>query len=60
MLNDWAKQFGPVFTGWMGKEPIVAISDIDIGRECFKKSETAGRPNDIFGKISSTNWRQFL
>ena len=49
MLEGVAKQYGPVLTLWMGPEPMVIISDIDIGREVFRKNEFANREKDIFG-----------
>ena len=50
VLEGVANKYGPVFTMWLGPEPMVIVSDIDIGREVFRKNDFAGRPsNDIFG-----------
>ena len=51
MLEDVANKYGPLFTMWVGPEPMVIVSDIDIGREVFRKNDFAGRSrNDIFGE----------
>ena len=41
-----AKIHGPVYTFWLGSQPFVVISDLDIAKEAFleRKNDIAGRP----------------
>ena len=43
---DLAKDYGPIYTFWLGDQPNVMIHDLDIAKEAFleKKNEIAGRP----------------
>ncbi|CAG2109133.1 unnamed protein product [Medioppia subpectinata] len=41
VLRQVAKQYGPVFTFWFGTRPQVMITDIDLGREAFRKNDMA-------------------
>ena len=53
------RQYGPVFTFWMGNTPLVLIADVDIGREAFRKNEFSGRPESYFGEKSLNNLAHF-
>ena len=60
MLEEVANKYGPVFTMWLGPEPMVIVSDIDIGREVFRKNEFSGRPsNNIFGEFDDGTFDKF-
>ena len=43
-------KYGPITTIWMGSRAQVVISDIDIGREAFRKNDIAGRTRSAFCK----------
>ncbi|CAG2176594.1 unnamed protein product, partial [Oppiella nova] len=43
VFRQLAKQYGPVFTFWLGNRPHVIVSDIGLAREAFKKNDFAGR-----------------
>lgn len=42
---DLSKVYGPLYTFWMGSEPVVMIHDLKIAKEAFldKKNQIAGR-----------------
>ena len=54
VLEEVADKYGPVFTLWLGNMPLVLISDIDIGREAFRKNDFAGRPKSGVSKSNTT------
>ena len=41
-----SKIHGPIYTFWLGPQPFVVMTDLEIAKEAFveKKSEIAGRP----------------
>ena len=39
----WTREFGPVFTVWLGQEPVVVVTDFRLMKETF-----AGRDADVF------------
>ena len=41
-----SKIHGPIYTFWLGPQPLVIIDDLEIAKEAFleKKNELAGRP----------------
>ncbi|KAI1705045.1 cytochrome p450 domain-containing protein [Ditylenchus destructor] len=50
----WEKKYGPVYTYWLGEDPMVAVCDYNIIMETFQKDGDAyaGRPNhDEFDKF---------
>lgn len=46
---NWHKQFGPIFTIWIGIKPVIIVSGYDLLQELFVKraDEFAGRPNSF-------------
>ncbi|CAG2177683.1 unnamed protein product, partial [Oppiella nova] len=53
VFRQLAKQYGPVFTFWLGNRPHVIVSDIGLAREAFKKNDFAGRSNTYIGHLLS-------
>ena len=53
VFEEQAKNYGPVFTLWIGNEPWIIISNIDIGRQVFHTKEFSGRVKDFLGLILS-------
>ncbi|CAG2165010.1 unnamed protein product [Oppiella nova] len=51
VFRQLAKQYGPVFTFWLGNRPHVIVSDIGLAREAFKKNDFAGRSITFFDVI---------
>ncbi|CAG2112368.1 unnamed protein product, partial [Medioppia subpectinata] len=44
-----AREYGPVFTFWLGGSPHVVVADTELAREAFRRNEFAGRPKSYFG-----------
>ena len=53
LFYNLSQIYGPIFTFWMGPEPVVIISDLDVAKEAFleKKNEIAGRPQITISKF---------
>ncbi|KAH7709062.1 Protein CYP-33C1 [Aphelenchoides avenae] len=48
VFKQWAKEYGPVFTYWMGEKPIVAVTDFQTIQEAFNKDGYAYAGSDFF------------
>lgn len=59
MLLDWSKQYGKIFSMFMGSTRIVVLSDYKIIKKALAKNELAARPttvlHDILGGLGIIN-----
>ncbi|KAL3084775.1 hypothetical protein niasHT_031660 [Heterodera trifolii] len=37
IYQQWARQFGPIYTIWLGELPVVVVADFQLMRELFVK-----------------------
>ncbi|XP_054166176.1 cytochrome P450 2A9-like [Oppia nitens] len=51
IYRQLSEKYGPVFTVYMGNTPQVMISDADIARQVFSKTDFAGRPKTYFATL---------
>ena len=53
LFHNLSKIYGPIFTFWIGSEPMIIITDLEIAKEAFleKKNEIAGRPPFTMSKF---------
>jgi hypothetical protein len=56
-ITELAKKYGSVFTIWMGRAPVVFVSDLEILKEAFnsKNNEFMGRPDITLGRLITQN-----
>ncbi|KAE9548685.1 hypothetical protein FO519_008107 [Halicephalobus sp. NKZ332] len=46
-FEAWKKKYGPVYTYWLGNQPIVAVSDYKLIQETFVKDAGRGTKGAI-------------
>lgn len=44
----WSKQYGPVYTYWVGETPVIAITDYDLIQETIVKDGDAYAGRNFF------------
>jgi hypothetical protein len=56
-ISELSKKYGNVFTVWMGRSPVVFVSDLDLLKVEFnsKNNEFMGRPNFALSKLITQN-----
>ena len=59
MLKDLSKKYGPIFTFWFGKRPVVLISNEKLAREALihNQSTLSGRPQRYSGSLYSRGFK---
>uniref|UniRef100_A0A914HV64 Cytochrome P450 n=1 Tax=Globodera rostochiensis TaxID=31243 RepID=A0A914HV64_GLORO len=69
-FEEWTKEFGPIYTIWLGEQPVVIFTDFEMMKQCFTKDEFAGRnflnnhfrlfSGEVYGIIRTEGelWRQ--
>lgn len=47
----WEKKYGPIFTYWLGEDPIVAVTDFKLIKETFIRNSEAYSGRDLYRKL---------
>ncbi|CAG2165254.1 unnamed protein product [Oppiella nova] len=55
VFRSVSKQYGPVFTVWLGTVPNVFVTDIELAREAFRKNDFSGRVTSYLGSHFSND-----
>ncbi|XP_076357875.1 cytochrome P450 1A1-like [Tachypleus tridentatus] len=52
-IAEWKKNFGPVFTLWIGSRPVVVVDNWDAAREALivRRNDVIGRNESIIGNM---------
>lgn len=49
VFQRWIREFGPVFTIWLGKHPIVIVTDLALMKRTFMSGGGVGK-NEFLGR----------
>ena len=61
-ITKWSKEYGPIYTIWIGSKPFVIISDLKMANEAFlvKRNAIAGRPYISYCKYKTVEIWNFI
>uniref|UniRef100_A0A183CKA4 Cytochrome P450 n=1 Tax=Globodera pallida TaxID=36090 RepID=A0A183CKA4_GLOPA len=50
-FQQWARKFGPIYTVWLGEEPVVVVTDFGLMRDMFVKDGDAYAGRHFFVEL---------
>uniref|UniRef100_A0A183CJT9 Cytochrome P450 n=1 Tax=Globodera pallida TaxID=36090 RepID=A0A183CJT9_GLOPA len=50
-FQQWARKFGPIYTVWLGEEPVVVVTDFGLMRDLFVKDGDAYAGRHFFVEL---------
>lgn len=60
IFTSLISRFGPVFTFWIGKGPIVLISDYSLAKQVLFSKQFSGRPQRRAGQLTSRGFQGII